>query len=61
MARVYLIYLEKKYKTLNILNELGLSWKSAENNILLEIQSIESVLQSINRAKSKVTNTSTAT
>ena len=30
MARVFLIYLGQKYKTLNVLNELGLSWKSVE-------------------------------
>ena len=41
MARVCLIYLGKKHKTLNVLNELGLSWKSAEYNILPEIRSIE--------------------
>ena len=34
MAKVFLVYLGQKYKTLNILNKLGLSWKSAKNNIL---------------------------
>ena len=47
MAKICLIYLGKKYKTLNVLNELGLSWKSAENNVLPEIRSIEPVLRSI--------------
>ena len=47
MVRVCLIYLGQKYKTLNVLNELGLSWKSAENNILLEIRLVEPVLRSI--------------
>ena len=30
-----------KHKTLNVLNELGMSWKSIEKHILLEIRSIE--------------------
>ena len=31
VVRVCLIYLGQKYKTLNILNKLGLSWNSTEN------------------------------
>ena len=31
VARVWLIYLGQKYKTLNVLNKLGLSQNSAEN------------------------------
>ena len=47
MARVCLIYLGQKHKTLNVLNELGLNWKSTENNILPEIRSIKPILRSI--------------
>ena len=36
-----------KHETLNVLNKLGLSWKSAEKRILPEIRSIESKLRSI--------------
>ena len=36
-----------KHKTPNVLNELGLSWKSAEERILPEIRSIEPKLQLI--------------
>ena len=44
---VYLIYLGQKHKTLNVLNELGLSWNSIEKCILPEFQLIEPKLRSI--------------
>ena len=47
MARVCLIYLGQKFKTLNVLNELGLSWKFAEKRILLDFWSIEPKFRSI--------------
>ena len=60
MARVCLIYLGQKYKTLNVLNELGLSWKSAEKKHFAR-DSIDQAYSSIDQARLKVTNTSTAT
>ena len=60
MARVCLIYLGQKYKTLNVLNKIGLSWNIAEKKILPEIRSIEPVLRSIELGR-KSLNTSTAT
>ena len=43
----------QKYKTLNVLNELGLSWKSEKKKHFAR--------DSINQARPKVTNTSTTT
>ena len=51
MARICLIYLGQKHKTLNILNERGLSSNSAEKHILPEIRSIKSVLRSIEQGQ----------
>ena len=47
VARVCVIDLGQKHKTLNVLNELELSWNSAEKPILLEFQLIEPKLRSI--------------
>ena len=47
MARVCLIYLGQKHRTLNVLNELELSWNSAEKRILPEFRLIEPKLRSI--------------
>ena len=47
VARVCLIYLRQKYKILNVLNELGLSWNSTEKRILPEFRLIEPKLRSI--------------
>ena len=47
MARVCLTYLGQKHKTLNVLNELGLSWNIAEKRILPEFRLIELKLRSI--------------